>query len=274
MPSFHVECSVGLDRIAAALNVMPLTDSSERLFWSRYLASEGIIPPAEYRHIAAQLLSKRLREYVDNWLNTGIGDDGYERPFRRTARGRAFTALTFYTNEYPPRCYFDPELGWTVTIDSLLGHPTGLGQLHPATEVEAQRLFFALVAGDLVGCLCKCRYSLCGRYFVLRNPREKYKSGTYCRLEHQRHAKATRCMKEKRECTKARLLELAAGKLHQLKAGSEWQDDSALKHKARDHIRLIARKDGTLRDYAYLAVHWITRNRQQIEQRRIELTRR
>lgn len=271
MANFHVECSVNLDRIAAALNVRPLTDSSERLFWNQYLASEGVIPPAEYRRIAAQLLSKRLREYVDDWMNTGIGADAYERPFRRTVRGRAFTALTLYMNEYPPRCYFDPERGWTVTIDSLLGHPTGLGQLHPATEVEAQRLFFVLLAGDSVGCLCKCRYSLCSRYFVLRNPREKYKSGTYCRLEHQRHAKATRCMKQKRDDAKSRLLELAAGKLHQLKAGSEWQDDSAVKHKLRDHIRVAASKDRTLRDHAYLAVHWITRNRHQIERRRVEL---
>ena len=66
-------------------------------------------------------------------------------------------------------------------------------------------------------------------------------------------------------------MELAAGKLHQLKAGAEWQEDSVLKVKLRDHIRLAARKDRTLRDYAYLAVHWITRNRQQIERRRAEL---
>ena len=123
-----------------------------------------------------------------------------------------------------------------------------------------------------MGCLCKCRYPLCGRYFVLPKPRERYKSGTYCRLEHQRCAKATRCVKQRRACAKSRLLELAARKLHQLKAESEWQEDDALKCKLRDYIRIAARKDRTLRDYAYLAVHWITRNRQQIEQRRAELT--
>ena len=57
-----------------------------------------------------------------------------------------------------------------------------------------------------------------------------------------------------------------------MKTGPEWQEDDALKCKLRDYIRIAARKDRTLRDYAYLAVHWITRNRQQIEQRRAELT--
>jgi len=79
-------------------------------------------------------------------------------------------------------------------------------------------------------------------------------------------------VKQRRACAKSRLLELAARKLHQLKAESEWQEDDALKCKLRDYIRIAARKDRTLRDYAYLAVHWITRNRQQIEQRRAELT--
>jgi hypothetical protein len=78
-------------------------------------------------------------------------------------------------------------------------------------------------------------------------------------------------VKQRRACAKSRLLELAAGKLHQLKAGAEWQEDDGLKCEVRDHIRLAAKKDRTLRDYAYLAVHWITRNRQQIEQRRAEL---
>ena len=274
MAGLRVEHSVSLDRIAATLNVTPPTESSERLFWDRYLACKGVIPRTEYRPFAAQLLSKRLREYVDDWMNTGIGADAYERPLRRTVKGHTFGALVWYMQEYPPECYFDPQLGWTVTIDSLLGHPIGPGKLSPATDVEAQRLFFVLVAGDSVGCLCKCRYSLCGRYFVLPNPREKYKGGTYCRLEHHRYAKATRCMKEKRACAKSRLLELAAGKLHQLEFGSEWQEDSALKLRLRDHIRLAARKDPTLRDYAYLAVHWITRNRRPIERTRVELTRR
>ena len=262
MATLRLLQSLSLDRIAATLNVAPPTDSAASLFWDRYVTSDGVIPRNEYRPFAAQLLSKMLRVYVDEWMNSGIGADGYERPCRRTARGHAFGALMWYMQQYPPSCYFDTELVWTVVIDSTLGHPTGPGMLSPATHVEAQRLFFALVAGDSVGCLCKCRYSLCGRYFVLAKPREKYKSGTYCRLEHQRYAKATRCMKQKRACAKSRLLDLAAGKLHQWKAGSEWQEDNALKCKLRDDIRLAARKDRTMRDYAYLAVHWITRNRQ------------
>jgi hypothetical protein len=271
MTHLHIEHPIGWGRIATVLNVEPPTTSSERAFWDRYVASNGMISRTEYRTFAAQLLSKRLRNYVDAWMDTGLGADGFERPSSRTVPLRAHVALTQHLADYPPVCYFDPDRGWVISIGSTHGQPRGPGQLSPAVDAEAQRLLFVLVAGDLDGCLCKCRHSLCGRYYILAKPRTQYKTGTYCRLEHQRSAKAALCMRQKRHFMKSRLVEIAATRLRQRRAGPEWQADCASKLILRDHIRQVARKDNSLRDFRYMGVHWITRNQRLIEQKRGEL---
>jgi len=268
MASLAIEGSVDIDRIIAVLNVPPPSKAAESMFWEDYLDCKGDIPSARYRPFAAQLLSKRLRALVDPWLKTGLGDDGCERPLHRKLGPAAEHAVSQYSQEFPPNVYFDPGRGWAVSLGSRHGRPSGIGSLSPATDAEVQHLFFVLIACDL-GCrLSKCRYRRCNRYFALQNPRKKYRSGTFCCPEHQKYAKAAECMKRKRDLAKTTLVDLAAAKLHQLKAGVDWNSEPKLKLKVRDYLRLAARKDRLLWDYKRLALHWITRNRYLIEARR------
>ena len=134
---------------------------------------------------------------------------------------------------------------------------------------DAARCLFGLVTSDWGSRLCKCRYSLCGRYFVHPKPRRSYKHGTFCG-NHQMAWTATQQVKERRLLVRSVLVDLAATELLKGRInGPHWQVDKQRKIQlAKDVSARIRITDFATLGPARISLTWVTRNRQEIERRR------
>ena len=141
----------------------------------------------------------------------------------------------------------------------------------PVFEAEAIRLFVVgIILSESKDCLCKCRYSPCGRYFLLEKPRRSYRHGTFCTREHQGAFSARERTRELRELIKDDLIERAAKWLLQKRVrDSGWQHDGKLKERVASELNnsspFLRARGRTVQ------ANWVTRHQQEIEKKRTKL---
>jgi hypothetical protein len=188
-------------------------------------------------------------------------------------------ALQNYASKQNPRLRFlqvPPE--FVVEVASSEDHPhTGKSSafvdLIDRVRREVARLFFGLITSDWGPHLSRCRY--CGRYFVHPKPRPWYKHGTFCDNHHQMSWNAIRRGKETRRLIHSALLDIAATELMKRRVnGPHWQGDRPRKIQLANDVSARIRKSGNpaLRSVRLnVKLTWVTRNREEIEKRRLEL---
>ena len=238
----------------------------------------NVSQPAEFER---RIIAIKLRQYVDEWLETGWTEDGGERPEHRSLikAPLAMKVLQNYASKQNPRLRFlrvPPE--FVVEVGSSGDHPqasitSAFVDTIDRVRSDVARLFFGLITSDWGPHLCKCRY--CGRYFVHPKTRPWYKHGTFCDSHHQMLWNATRRGKEKRSLIHSALLDIAAKELMKRRInGPQWQDDMSRKIQLANDVSAWIRKKGnaSLRHLrSSVKLTWVTRNRQEIEKRRLEL---
>ena len=252
------------------LHVAPLDDEHYVYWLERYAAAGGHLPRKETHPVAAALLSRFLRQYVDPWLQTGVRKDGSEAPAQRVLRGACYDVVQDYLQKYPP----DMSLTASGEVSQSLCEPvrftTGPGHLFDATLEEAKRLFTGLIASDWRDRLCRCRYAGCTRYFLSARPRRVRKHGTFCCRQHQALASARICTKRRRAAADQELIERAAKWLQELKLkNSNWMVNTRLKCRLAKAVSKYIGGNRSLRALrGEVRVNWVTRNQLVIEKRR------
>jgi len=136
------------DALVDALNVRPPDRLAELQFAERYAAAGGDLPRKETRPFAAALLSCALREYVDNWLRSGVNPDGSESPSKRKLFGSSYAAALEYLDRYPPRVGLDHRAGVTLDIGEPVLFASGPGQLYAAVNGGGRGVHFGGTSGD------------------------------------------------------------------------------------------------------------------------------
>jgi hypothetical protein len=110
-------------------------------------------------------LAVKLRSYVEEWLATGIREDGSETPFERSL-GRApeaFLAVTTHLERFPAYLGFLLDSGeLSVSLAEIGSLPPPSGNPYYDVALDATRLFAGLMACDWKHRLAKCRH--CKRY--------------------------------------------------------------------------------------------------------------
>jgi hypothetical protein len=209
--------------------------------------------------------------YVDSWLETGRNADGSELPAKSQLEGRVFHEFWKYMEQSPPR--FNPCFeGDGVGLD--LARPVWIytRNLFDATVVEARRMLVGMMFADWKFSVARCRYSLCGRYFLLARPNRSYRRGTFCCREHQRRASATIETRERRSQLHNLLIEMAAQQLLRWEVnGEEWADERQTKERLARILsrQILQSKEPILRAYRRpVKINWVTHNSREIEQRR------
>jgi hypothetical protein len=228
----------------------------------------------ESRLMAAALVSAYLRTHVDDWLETGRNRDGSESPLRRDLLKSFVTHEAFRRHKRNlPRSLplFPDPRGFRIMIAERLSEPSAQS-FFEAQSVDAQRLFVGIMASDWSERLCKCRYPLCGKYFLCSKVRRSYRHGTFCSPEHRSRASADALTKRRRSDVRRELEEYAARQLAKWRSTSAWQDDNAVK------LRLAVSLSTRMNEKAWLRagrhdvrVNWVTRHSTAIEQRRLRL---
>jgi hypothetical protein len=229
-----------------------------------------------------RIIATQLRQYVDEWAETGWADDGGESPGCRSLikAPLAMRILRDYTSHQKPQLRFlgaPPEFVVEVGFSEDY-QPANITSafVDPVDRVRSDvaRLFFGLIISDWGPHLSKCRH--CGRYFVHPKPRRSYKNGTFCSNQHQMSWNATRRGREKRRFIHSALLDIAAAELMRRRvSGPRWQNDRSRKIQLANDVSAWIRENG---DAAFrhlrfnVKLTWVTRNRQEIEKRRRELS--
>jgi hypothetical protein len=264
---------VQLQAVVAALNFEPPSPDEKAHFAERYVAAGGDLPRQETRPFAAAQLSSVLRRYVDAWLQTGRRADGREFPWEKRLSTVGYLAVEEYLQQHPPEVSISLHGGLTVCVGDAVGHPRGTGMLYEAAEAEARRLFTGLIASEQKQCLCKCVFAKCGRYFLLAKPRKVYKRGTFCCRSHQMAASALALTSNRRAKAKRGLIELAAQQLLNWRVRSaDWADDGRQRLRLARELSQHMRRNPNLRaNRRQVKVNWVTRHRQQIEQKRVRI---
>ena len=110
--------------------------------------------------------------------------------------------------------------------------------------------------------------------FLHPHPRKVYRRGTFCCRQHQSHTTAIQRTKTRRLRVKLELIKAAATQLVACGSGYEWKGDYAARAQlARQISKYVSvSRNPEIRAQYPLRVHWVTRNRDRIEQKRVELT--
>jgi hypothetical protein len=245
--------------------------------YRRHLPAEEILSGDEWAPHRAAMCGSTLRGLVDEWLRTGVDQRGVEHPATRSlmATSDARHQIERYLRHHPLTVSFSAESAH-FSLD--LGDPAAIPEftLNPSydLELEACRLFTGLIASDWKERLCKCRYQICGRYFVMdRVPHKRYVKGTFCCRRHQSSAMAAPLTAAKRRTQTEKLIAIAAAYLRGRRA--DWNGNALLVRKLLDHINAHMADHPDLRlGRQYIAVNWITRHKTEIERKRAEDGRR
>jgi hypothetical protein len=138
----------------------------------------GLLPRMS---LAVPPISEILREWVDEWLDSGRTLDGVERPVGRQFREDGRIRLVVF--EYSKRNRIS-LLGtseglklWFDPYGERKGRPFILGVRNE--DIAREKLVFFLLS-DLRFKLAKCRQDGCGKYFALKHWKRTYKRGTFC----------------------------------------------------------------------------------------------
>lgn len=256
--------------LVETLNVAPLDHGDQARWLERYAAAGGDLPRKETHPVAAALLSRLLRKYVDEWLQTGVRADGSEAPTQRVLRGACYVDVLEYLEKYPPYITLTASGEFREILCEPVRFTMGPGHLFDATVEEAKRLFTGLIASDWRDSLCRCRYAGCTRYFLLTRPRGVRKHGTFCCRQHQALASAGICTKQRRAAADHELIECAAKWLQEFQVkNSDWRANARLKCRLAQAVSVYIRRSRSLRTLrSDVRINWVTRHQSAIEKRR------
>jgi hypothetical protein len=223
------------------------------------------LPPTSIQYTREDLLRadevflSTLRRLVDQWIASGLSDDGTETPSSRYVR----PAPKGYTESL-----FDVLRGWlelNMPKPALLtnGQIVVVDQtpeLYPRDVDSYSRDTAIYYLKELLECpapsrLGKCRN--CGTYFARKRERKRrIKRGTYCgKCELIGAAERTRCSRQRR---KDRQLDAAA------LAWSEWTESNRHPNRANWVARRVNRQ---VRGGAAIQAKWVVQNRKRILER-------
>jgi hypothetical protein len=250
-------------------------------FVSPYLHSPGFGKLFE-----RSLISTKLRIYIDEWIASGILDDGEDSPMERSLlkAAEATKCLRQFAKQSQPQLFFLPrKLEFIVILDDEDDHPMEqldfLGKRPGPSSAElamekTARLFAGMMMSDWPHSICKCRY--CGVYFAKENFRKtSYPHGIYCCREHRQHASSQKCTTERLQRIRANLVSFAAGNLREQGIrNADWQTNSNRKKTLVNAINRHIEKDGgsELRKYVGIVhINWVTTHQVEIEHSRSHL---
>jgi hypothetical protein len=256
--------------VVSALNVPPLDDDGQYLFLERYSAAGGNLPRKQTRAFVDALLSRWLRRYVDEWLQSGVRPNGSEAPTERKLSGSGFVDVQEYLEKYPPYMSLTDAGQLKVYVCEVVPYVKGHGRLLEATLEKAKRLFTGVMAGDWGHRLCQCRYHRCKRYFLLSRLGGIHKHGTFCSRRHQALASAVLCTKQRRKAAEHELIEFAGQWLRDFPVTrAAWMKDTRLKGRLAQAVsKYILHKRALRALRTYVRVNWVTQHQVAIEQQR------
>jgi len=239
--------------------------AAERLHWLNKAKVFTAAADVEYQS-ADQEITRHLRGLIDQWIGSGITDDGSEKPYERNLNDSMDAyeiAQEFLNDEKPLHVLVNAGRGaglyhlWSIHA----WHPPGqTDDPIAAARHEAKKLFVVFLdSGDFVHCLFRCKR--CGKYFERRNPHRSYKRGSYCgNCVHK--ATATESTKNARDAYRKRVLGFAA------QAWLLWETTG----KREDRSVWVARwvKERLRTDEPKIKRNWVTMNREEIAVRAMQ----
>lgn len=224
------------------------------------------------------LTSAHLREHVDSWIDTGRQPNGSEVPRERNLNraGNGLQAVWSYLAE--ARVMLSPATvpdGFSLEVD-ITARSAYSGKVRGFFEsqvVEAKRLFVGIMASEWKDRLCKCRYRLCGRYFIHSKPRASYRHGTFCNVRHAKSASAESSTRARRISGAKWLIDKAAIILRKKKnIGPEWQKDAGLKRDVAFQLCSVIAANRYIHYRNEVGLNWVTLHQVAIERRRLEIS--
>lgn len=265
---YHEELKNRRDQGLMLRNLLDLT-------LEKALAVEGRVPSKEC------IVASRLRELVDEWLETGRAADGTESPLRRnlfqTILG--IRAVEKWAEKKPLELLLLPEISQVVVA---VGAPQATPVTFPQSFDffqnaidEADWLFTGLIVSGWKEHLCKCRYSLCGGFFTQKPRLKSCPHGTFCCREHRNRASAAKHTRQRRDEFTRGLIEFAGKYLRGRRVNSpQWQNDRRLKADLVVALSRYALDEANPKIKALRRVvkaNWVTRHQLEIEEVRKDL---
>lgn len=213
------------------------------------------------------LMNAQLRMYVDEWLDTGVRDDGVEDPRTRdlTKAPNACYAVRAFAGKQ--RLWLEPASDGLYLRFPSEREGRGIAALGDSAMDQANRLFSLFFLCDWRLRLAKCRR--CGDYFELNHWNREYKRGTACgRCARVRSAVfSTSRAREQAETELHRLVARRFGK--RIVKSPDWHRDPKLRSAIIGFVnQQIAKRHGLLSVYRHsLTGKWLSwsKNRDGIE---------
>jgi hypothetical protein len=126
-------------------------------------------------------VSEILREWVDEWLESGRTPEGVEQPAARQFKeGDKIRLVVFEYSKRNRISLLGTSDGLKLVFDCYEennGRPRFLGVRNE--DIAREKLVFFLLS-ELRFKLAKCRKEDCGKYFALKHWKRTYKRGTFC----------------------------------------------------------------------------------------------
>ncbi len=196
-----------------------------------------------------------LREFVDEWIDSGWGPDKVERPRARLVPKDGKVGLAVFTysqSKVHLIAGWDGKLALWLDPPESLSDPkwarmAALGLAPAESDTLAQCLITFILLSPLGVKLAKCRAAGCSHYFVLKQTSRSYEGGTLCdrhkRVRSQSSARAVTAVD--RQLAKNTLHRLAAKRFsRKISPGSQWFTEPKLKTAIADFLNLqIERND-------------------------------
>jgi hypothetical protein len=216
-----------------ALSGQPATAMEYREF-SRPVTLKRLVEPSRFdAALPNRVMVSRLRELVDEWMESGKNSDG-ELPSDRNL-SRAPSALKAFecAGRQSSKPVFDPETNKFYIVFGI-NAAREFGIESPFNTAAC--IFTGLMYADWKNLLCKCRDPRCNRYFLRDSEiTRRKKHGTFCCAEHQRRTRAIECITERRKKAAAELIKAAAAAAEELFTQgvltNSWQTDAKQKLK-------------------------------------------
>jgi hypothetical protein len=198
---------------------------------------------------------ERLRELVDEWIDTGRHKGGAECPQDRhnDYKSRAARDALEHLHRFPIFGFLDNH--WRLRL--ILGRHQEVTNGVSDGGLFAMECFLELMASDWRNTIVKCRRETCGRYFQVRNPARTYKRGIYCRNCKQRLS-AGEIMQQKRAKLHERRLRAAASAL------CEWVDKPAPQKRSQLKSYIVTHVNRRVPP-EQITAKWVTHNLKEIE---------
>jgi len=257
----------------------PADDVYNNLIQS-YKENASRLTDAEILMLFAAMISHTLRIYVDDWLKTGVKEDGSDCPFERDIwhSREGLTALKEYVTRHPDILPFFVGSGSDrdhyIVLHSL-SRSDDWDTLCAKAIDEAQRVFTLIATFGLNAPICKCDYKRCGHYFMPERPRRRYRHGTFCCVQHQRVTNAITSKAIRWRRHQSELIKNAARELFDWSdKGVGWSKNALLTKQLAATLSQQIARDPNMQIYRQtVTTNWLTLHKFDIERERRRLER-